>query len=342
MKRRNVKIAAAWVTFSLLLAALAVIANYVLLPKQYNRYYALEQLLVDENGHYDVQVFGACHSYTSFQAKYFQDTYGVSAYVMGNPGEIVPATWLRMLQRFETDVPKVALVEVWGIYAYDTYTSQEEIFTSYLPANVETLPLSAEKLEVIRDFDSLDVLRENLPLYKYKDRIIDGDIRLADILYSFDAFLDGTSDYCEEEMTMRRENNGFCVMPLWHERSGYEPYLPIPDYYEKQADVADDDKLALEDDLLKYVDKIIDLCEEKGVTLIFYRAPYVSTANELRKTNWFADYCARRGVAFWDLEQEVAFDITTDFLDYHHLNETGALKATDHMAPAILEALGKN
>ena len=90
---------------------------------------------------------------------------------------------------------------------------------------------------------------------------------------------------------------------------------------------------------MKYVCKIIDLCEEHDVELIFYRAPYTSTVNELKKSNWFADYCAERGILYVDLEKELSFDIETDFLDYHHLNESGALKATDYLAEIVLPYL---
>ena len=185
-------------------------------------------------------------------------------------------------------------------------------------------------------------MNENIPLVKYKDRLLNGAVLPVDIFYSFENYLDATTAYSREEMTMRSDNNGFCEMPMWHEDSAYDPYMDVSDYHEKQPDVADDDKLELEDDILKYVDRIIELCEEKGVTLIFYRAPYVSSVNELRKTNWFADYCEERGVKFVDLEKEIDFDITTDFLDYHHLNKNGALKATDYLAPLILDAVSTN
>lgn len=90
---------------------------------------------------------------------------------------------------------------------------------------------------------------------------------------------------------------------------------------------------------MKYVCKIIDLCEEHDVELIFYRTPYTSTVNELKKSNWFAECCAERGILYVDLEKELSFDTETDFLDYHHLNESGALKATDYLAEIVLPYL---
>lgn len=341
--KKTVKRIAACVIFSALVLTLIVGMNDILVYKTYNRYYMLDRAVAQSDETYDVQVYGACHSYTSFEAKYFEETYQASAFDLGGPGEIVPVTWLRMLERFKVDVPKVALVEIWGLNAYDTYTSQAEIFESYMPVNIDQLPLSLEKLEVINDFDSLDILTDNLLIAKYKDRLLDMELKDYDFDYSFENLAPNTSDYSRTEMTMRLSNNGFCEMPMHLDGAGkdliYTPYMAIPDYDEKQAVVADDEKMPYEDDIMKYVNKIIALCEKHNVELIFYRAPYTSTENELKKSNWFTDFCKEKGITYVDLEKTVDFDITTDFLDYHHLNKYGAVKATDYLAKLILPHL---
>lgn len=135
-----------------------------------------------------------------------------------------------------------------------------------MPLNIDQLPLSAAKLEVINDFYSLDVLTDNLLIAKYKDRLLDMELTDYDFDYSFEDLAPNTFDYSRTEMTMRISNNGFCEMPMHLDGAGkdqiYTPYMAIPDYYEKQAKVADDEKLPYEDDILKYVNKIIDLCEK--------------------------------------------------------------------------------
>ena len=273
----------------------------------------MDKAIEEDNRDYHVQVFGACHSYTSFNAKSFEDKYGISAYDLGNPGEIIPVTYLRMYERFKKDTPKVALVEIWGINAYETYTSSDRIFEYYMPPNIELIPFSFEKMEVIRDFCSLDMVLENFAIAKYKDRITNEELSDIDFNYSYDKFAKVTSAYNRTEMAMRIENNGFCEMPYWEEKPDkFTPYLDVSNYYERQPDVNDDQTLELEADMLKYVNKIIELCEKNNVELIFYRAPYVSTENELKKANWFANYCKEKEVAFYDLEKEIEFDLDTD------------------------------
>jgi len=334
MKKISKRIIAC-IAFCVIVLLLMGQANSVLISKSLNRYYMLAQALDETDSTYDVQVFGACHSYTSFNAKYFEDTYGLTAFDMGNPGEIIPTTYLNMAERFKKDTPKVALVEIWGINAYETYISREKVFEYYMPVNVEHLPFSLKKAEVIRDFYSLDMLLENFAAAKYKDRIMNMELRAYDFDYSFDEIMEATSNYNRKEMTRRMENNGFCEMPMSGEL--YTPYKDVSDYHELQAVVAENETMKPEAVMLKYVDKIIDLCEKNGVELIFYRAPYVSCENELKKANWLAAYCEEKAIPFYDLEKEIAFDITSDFLDHQHLNKYGAKKATDYLAAQVLE-----
>ena len=161
----------------------------------------------------------------------------------------------------------------------------------------------------------------------------------ADFQYSLAGIEPYASSYTLTKMPMRIENNGFCEMPFYCYDDAYTPYMDVSDYYELQAVVSGDEKLELEADMLKYVDKIIELCDEYGVELIFYRAPYVSTENELKKANWLEEYLESKGILYLDLEKEMTFDISTDFLDYYHLRETGAVKATDFLSSYILEAM---
>ncbi len=324
MKGKIKKIVAS-IVFCVLVFSLIARFNDILVPKTSNRYYMLEKILEENNESYDVQVYGSCHAYTSFDAKAFEENYNISSYVMANPGEIIPSTYLRMKERFEKDIPKVALIDIWGLNAYETYSTQSDIFEYYFPPNIERLPLSCEKLQIIKEYESLEFISESLPITKYKDRIMNNELTETDFDYEF-------SDEFYYEMTIRNKNNGLAA---------YEDSTEVLDFNEKQAKVSPDDKLAYETDIVEYTNKIIDLCEEYGVAIIFYRAPYISTENELRKSNWFSDFCDEKDILYIDLETAVSFDFSTDFLDYHHLNRFGAKKATDYLAPYILEAMGK-
>jgi len=295
-----------------------------------NRYFMMENALEETHATYDVHSYGSCHTYTSLDPTYLADNYSISCYNMGQPNEIIPLSYVRMYERFKTDKPKVALVEIWGTNAYNTYIDQNNIFYSSARVNIERHPISLAKLEVIFDYPSLRVLEENFSPAKYKNRLIEGDISMSDVHYSFESL---KSTYYSidpsvyDKMELRIKNNGYLPVDT----------NPLPNYSKYQPKVENTDQLRVEVDIMKYIDRIIELCQKKEITLIFYRAPYLSKADELRKANYLEAYFAEHQIPYYDLEKEIDFDPMTDFFDYYHLSRTGARKATDFLAERIKE-----
>ena len=316
------------ICFCLILFGLMLRVEDILIPKTTNRYYILEKYLSGIETDFEVQVFGSCHSYTSFNPNTLREQTGLDSFVFGNPGEIMPATYLRMREQFKDYAPKVALVEIWGINPYETYDSTTSILGDYLQNNIECIPFSLEKLKVIRDFETLDMVEMNFTISKYKDRIMENALQNFDFDYSFDDAKAQTSDAVRDEMTSRLEHNGLKA----------NPSTPLDQYEALQNHVDEDDVLEIEPDIAKYITKIIELCEAYDVELIFYRSPYVAKVNELRKRNHFRQICDAQDVLFIDLEQEIDYDYSTDFFDYEHLSEAGAAKSTEFLIPYILEA----
>lgn len=316
------------VTFSILFVTFFSTANEVLVDKSMNRYYMLSKEL-EKYKDIDVQIYGSCHAYTSFDTAYFEEQYGVSAYNMANPSEIIPTTYLRMFERFKRDLPEVAVVEIWGVNAYETYIPTEDIMGTYLKSNVENIPISKEKVELIKEFETLNVVEDNFAIVKYKERLTEPSVKAVDFQYSFEkaenTYNSKGDNGIYNEMKNRFSNNGF----------KNNTSNPVSDYGVLQANVSDNESLAVERDIMKYIDKIIELCEQKEVELIFYRAPYVSTENELKKANYLKAYFEQRGVPFYDLEKEIEYSYETDFFDYQHLSVWGARKSTDYLGEII-------
>ena len=311
--------------------------SYVLTPKSENRYFIMEKYLEanPEDTQHDVQVYGSCHSYTSFNPVYLEETTGVSSFVYGNAGEIIPTTYVRMVDQFKNHIPEVALVEIWGINPYETYSSHQRVFGFYLANNLERTKSLKAKQEVISDFshmeyEDISFLSMNFPVMNYKDRLLDGSLTKVDVFYSFEGTRPYNSDYTYNEMTSRLLNNGYKV----------NPSVAIEDYPERQNYIKEGEFTEIEPDIVEYIQKIINFCKENDVELIFYRSPYTSTKNELRKLNHLQRICDDNNVQFVDLEAEIQFDYIYDFLDYQHLSEIGANKATAFLSGYIMDALG--
>ena len=309
------------------------ILNGIVIDKSYNRYYMMEKDFEQHNEEFDVLVYGSCHAYTSFNCVTFNYLSDLNAYNLANPSEIIPVTYLRMLNQFKNYTPKVVLVETWGINAYETYIDTNSILTSYLNPNIELLPFSREKIEVINDFSTLDIINDNIPLARYKDRIVNGTLVYTDFNYSFEKhkniFSDNNTNFIIKQTDVRQKYNGFYPQATNN----------MSNYPELQNYVNCDEYLAIEENIFKYIEKIIELCEKNNVKLIFYRSPYISSKNELMKANYLEKYLTDNGVYYYDLEKELTFNYTTDFSDEYHLSNQGSKKATSFLSDKIMEII---
>lgn len=319
--------------FCALIAGTLIPLNTILIPKADNRYYMMKQYLADnpQQNMHDVQVYGSCHAYTSFNPLYWEERTGVSAFVYASASEIIPTTYLRMIEQFKIHTPKVALVETWGINPYETYIPSFEILGESLPSAIEMIPFSREKQEVIDDFDTLDSLAMHFPLITYKDRLTDGSINTCDFDYAFEDVQTYSKEWLYNEMSLRFSLNGF-------KRYSSNEIITYP---ARQVTIKDGAFTQIEPVIVKYLQKIIDLCKENNVELIFYRAPYVATVNELQKLNHLRQICDENDVLFIDLEAELKYNYAADFYDYEHLSEIGANRSTEFLAPYVLDTLEK-
>lgn len=190
------------------------------------------------------------------------------------------------------------------------------------------MPYSKEKNEVINDFYSLDTKEENIPILKYKDRFLERIIDKLDFEYSLDRFAEKSAEYIANDMKVRKANNGFFA---------YTTACDVTEGFNVQPNLFDASPMPYEDVIVKYLDKIIKLCNDNGVKLILYRAPYSATTNEWKKANWLASYCEQNGIEYYNTSQSINFDYTVDFADNWHLNKDGAKKVTNFLKDAILK-----
>ena len=191
-----------------------------------------------------------------------------------------------------------------------------------------TLPITKAKNEVIRDFSEFDILNDNFPLMRYKERLVNQEIKTYDLVYSLEAMRKIDNNLLQIQMSNRFKKNGFLV----------SEGTPVKEYFESQSEVGND-KMKPNETIMKYVDKIIELCEKENVELIFYRAPFVSTENELKQINYLNDYLEKKEIPFYDTEKEINFNINEDFVDKYHVSIKGANKITNFLGEKIVKLL---
>lgn len=326
------KIGTSLIFISILLLSL-IYVNDVVIRKSDNRYFMMKEAYEElEDKDFDIAVFGSCHAYRTVDPDIIWEEMHLYSYNFANPSEIMPATYLNMSDKFSDFRPKIALIETWGIHAYDTYISEALTLDGAFTLIVDSFPFSMEKMEVIQDFETLDILNETFALAKYKERFVEFDLMKEDYVYSYKKMkrknIEGL-EWLYEEMDARMEHAGY----------GSVDGVLSEDYMDEKIYVADDEMMPVEEDMLAYVDRIIALCRKENVIPIFFRAPYISNENELKKNNYLRDYLEERGVLYIDLEEEIDFDYQSEMGDLQHLNNAGAQKATRYLCGIMEEVL---
>lgn len=93
-----------------------------------------------------------------------------------------------------------------------------------------------------------------------------------------------------------------------------------------------DERKEVDAQSLEYLGKIKALCDEKGIEVLFFHAPYPETLDECAVQNTISDFLREIGANYIDfirIADEIGFDYQTDMRsDGSHLNNSGADKVT--------------
>ncbi len=140
-----------------------------------------------------------------------------------------------------------------------------------------------------------------------------------------------------------------------YKEQGYVPYYPnevIPvdmaslskkDYKEYYNTRKMDAKIV--DENVYYMDKIIELCEEKGIRMILVtttvsRLKTCMDSNDQDVHDWCEDYASKKGVEYYDMnllkERDEKFSDEDCFHDYYHLSNVGAPIFSEVLADTLM------
>ena len=110
-----------------------------------------------------------------------------------------------------------------------------------------------------------------------------------------------------------------------------KPWEPIP--AERKA--------PMPDAAAEWLEKIVALCEENGVRLILYTAPYPASESAQEIFNGLEDFAREHGLVYRNMmydTEAIGLDPACDYMDGGHLNCTGQEKLTRFLAETLLAA----
>lgn len=273
----------------------------------YSGFYGLEKNSTD------LLVFGTSHAFYGIIPQRLYDEYGIRSYNMGTPMQTMLDSYYMLRETLKYQSPKAVALEVHSTF-FDHYADHNEV------ANWMALGYmrwSMNKVEAIhavcKDVDYNDPISFYLTNIRFhgnwKSLKMNG--------YSYRFYRNRT------------------------ESKGYYPALRISkDSYEP---IEMDDSASphiMQDIILEYLVKFVDLCKENNIQLILFKCP----TNEWTEGFWKCthSFAEEKGIPFYDFNvsqnyRQLGFDYGNDIAGTGHCNVRGAIKCTDYLGKILTE-----
>ena len=309
MKRRN------WIApvSALLLVALLVWGLGRLVRPKYASGTTLEGSMVEnwyahrKEGH-QVLFIGDCEVYESFSPVTLFQEFGVTSYIRGSAQQLMWQSYYLLREALRSETPRVVVLSICSLrYA----EPQNE---AYNRMTLDGMRLGADKFEAVRSSltEGESELSYYVPLLRYHDRLF--ELTEEDARYLF-----AGPELTYNGYLMRTERVPYTRLPA-------APVLQDPAFGEKPV---------------AYLDRIVDLCRERGIELILVKSPCLYPAWYEAWDEWLEGYAREKGVEYINaipLMDEMGIDLSADTYDGGiHLNVYGAEKYTRWLGEHLRE-----
>lgn len=265
--------------------------------------------IYEETTDIDVLLSGSSHIMNSVFPYILWRDYGITSYNGGRSGQTIELTYFVLKELTKDIVPKVLVLDI----SKPSNTSDGKLYVAdgNIHRSLDFMPYDDVKLELAmlaantRDGNLLDYL-SNFYTYHERWKELKEDDFVIDYNRQKGANIN-TGSYPVDEL------------------------LIYPDEY--------DDKTS-EYDECKYLIKILDLCDEKGIECYVVNIPYPEEDREKQAIiHSMMKIANERGVKSCNLldnMDEIGLDIKSDFADCDHTNPLGAKKITDYIAKKLI------
>ena len=250
----------------------------------------------DLAGNNDVIFVGDCEVYENFSPITLWEEYGITSYIRGSAQQMIWQSYYLMEETLRYETPDVMVFNVLSM-KYDTpaSTGRASQREAYNRMTLDTMKWSTSKWNAIKasmteeekDWESM--FTYIFPILRYHERW--SQLSAEDFQYWFSR--DVLSD------------NGYLM------QTGIKPYTdpyaesPLADYN-------------FGENSWYYLDKMVKLCEEKGVQLVLLKAPSLSPVWWDEWDAQIEDYAAEHDLLYvnmLDYQEEIGIDWSTDTYD---------------------------
>ena len=273
-------------------------------------------------GNNDVVFVGDCEVYENFSPITLWEQYGITSYIRGSAQQMIWQSYYLMEETFRYETPKVMVFNVLSM-KYDTphSTKDADQREAYNRMTLDGMRWSKSKWNAVKASMTDDEKAWEgqwsyvFPLLRYHDRW--SELTKEDFQYLFK----------KEQVS----DNGYLM------QTGIKPFTD--DYVERP--LVD---YTFGENSYYYLDKMVELCKEKGTQLVLIKAPALSPYWWPQWDEQVAAYAEENDLLYINMlehQEEMGIDWSTDTYDAGlHLNVYGAEKASRWFGKILQEQCG--
>lgn len=261
----------------------------------------------------DLVFLGSSHCYRSFNPKIFDDALKIESFNMGSSSQTPITSYFVLKEILKTQKPKYVVLEIY----WRTFTNDEQ-FTN-ATYNLEYMRDGRNKIEFLRyGYQPKDLINFLFPAYRYRNNLQDAIRSLM-------------GKTVASEPGDEYGGKGFVANPTVVSKKKLTEHNLFKDYFF--------DPKELKAKNLEYLEKIIRLCKDQGIQLVFVTSPLPPTSLDLIRNysdiyDYFLKIAEQNKILYLDYnvleERRLFFD--ADFKDDNHLNVKGVVKLSTDLA----------
>ncbi len=314
--KRNIFYLIKAVAFTIITVLVVLVINRMENPKYfynstwpttatYTGFYKMPQNSVD------VLFLGSSHAASGICPQELYDQYGITSYNLGceQQNVLVSYYWLKEALNYQN--PRAVVIDT---YMLQSYKAEEPLNTSEVCTRkaIDYMRWGKVKFSAINDICKEDT---NQDIWSYY---------LTNIRFHSRWTWIEESDFTYSQLAKHFETKGYAPLYNSNGNPNYNSFSPGDG----------NEKYELHPLMVKYMQKIVDLCLENNIEVIMIKTP--TTATNANCHNAVQNLADANHVKFFDLNEKsryrkLKYDFTADMADDGHPNVSGATKITDYI-----------
>lgn len=261
----------------------------------------------DESDH-EVLFVGDCEVYENFSTITLWEKYGITSYIRGSAQQLTWQSYYLLEDALRYETPKIVVFNVLAL-KYDTPQNE-----AYNRMSIDGMKWSKSKWDnivasVTKEEKMLDYI---FPLLRYHSRW--SDLTSDDWNHMF------SKDFVT--------HNGYYMRVDSKAQAEFQEPTPLADY-------------TLGENAMGYLQKMTDLCKEKGIELVLIKAPTEFPHWYEQWDKQVEEFAKKNEVTYINyipLQEEIGLDMSQDTYDAGlHLNTQGAEKMADYFGNYLVQ-----